>query len=471
MARTKAPRRYNALEVGDISPLDDNEIPNPADVILKVALTTSAPTLSLSKPDPSFLLILNVEIFHSPQPNRAITVSTGRSAMDSVFTYVLGGFGLVSTTDGPYLLGRTMSPNYARQDFENKDLLRDPHFSWLKFITIPASGSVRVELPLQLERILLQSPGVNDEDLKPGMKYRVWMKQGMLSKVGTYSYWGDLAGDLKDKKLSKYSPSNHDGSRAEQLDYAAEVIAEDGWALQRSRSPVIRGNVGRFGPVVRVIPCRLVRGDGDMQRLRSKLPSPHISLGISCGRSSSSTLLPAPPSRFSRGRAYAQRGKLLQDVPRTGYTILHKASGAATTSGLFVRLVSEPQASGLNISSFKPSSLQISGPEVVKYRISQGFKHVPNPRTQDCIHIFRPRKISTSSRYVDMLFCLFWPCLDLEDLRHSYFRVGIVGRVGFQVIDWRLSRTGRRYDAATSKVASADSAAGRMATVEQTFMS
>jgi hypothetical protein len=106
-----------------------------------------------------------------------------------------------------------------------------------------------VELPLPLERILLHTPNVNDEDLKPGMKYRVWTKQDMLDVVGRESYWGDIAGDLKDKKLSQYSPFEYDGSPADPLNYTAEVIAGDGWEHQWSRTPVIRGNVGKFGPV------------------------------------------------------------------------------------------------------------------------------------------------------------------------------------------------------------------------------
>jgi hypothetical protein len=190
-----------------------------------------------------------MEIFHSPRPNRAVTVSTGRSALDVVFAYSRGAFFLVSLTDGPGLLTQRMSVNHVRQDFENKDLLRDPDFSWLKFKTIPASGSARVELPLPLERILLHTPNVNDEDLKPWMKYHVWMKQDMLDVVGRESYWGDIAGDLKDKKLSQYSPFEYDGSPADPLNYTAEVIAGDGWEHQWSRTPVIRGNVGKFGPV------------------------------------------------------------------------------------------------------------------------------------------------------------------------------------------------------------------------------
>ncbi|KAJ6595109.1 hypothetical protein DFH09DRAFT_1136184 [Mycena vulgaris] len=254
MVRTRNPRGYSAVEVGEVNPLENNEILDAQDVILKVNLTTSSPILSLSNPDPFFRLLLDVEIFHSPQPNSALTISTGRSALDNLRTWSLGGFRLICLTEGPQcLLTNIAIPHYVRQDEQNKDLLRDPGFEWLKFITVPAAGSIRVELPLPLEKILLETSTIKDNDLKPGMKYKVWMNDDLLWRLGDYNYWGDLAGDLKDKKLSSYRP-DPDGSPAEHpSNYAADVLAENGWALQRSGGPEIRGNVGRFGPVIEFV--------------------------------------------------------------------------------------------------------------------------------------------------------------------------------------------------------------------------
>ncbi|KAJ6560010.1 hypothetical protein B0H19DRAFT_1069718 [Mycena capillaripes] len=257
MARTRRPLRGNSpLEVGDVNPLDDSEVRDPDDVVMKVTLTTSSPTLSLSNPDPFFRLLFDLEIFHSPRPNSALTVSTGRSALDAS-AYSLGAIRLYSMAAGqPYLLTPGGFPHYARQDEQNKDLLRDPDFDWLKFITVPASGSIRVEIPFPLEKILRSTNGVNEEDLKPGMKYRVWMRSTFLGHLGLYNYWGDLARDLKDKKLSSYSPFEPDSSPAEDsADYAAEVVAGDGWALRRFEGIGIRGNVGRFGPLMTKVSC------------------------------------------------------------------------------------------------------------------------------------------------------------------------------------------------------------------------
>ncbi|KAJ7211105.1 hypothetical protein C8J57DRAFT_1539607 [Mycena rebaudengoi] len=244
-------RHVDPVEVGEDNPLDDCIIKNQENVILKVRLTTSAPTLSMSHPDPNFHLILDVETFYSPQPNSALTISTGRSVLDTASPYfagVPGAFHLVCIAEGPAKLMLTLQahPNYVRHDPINKDLLRDPEFDHLQFVTIPASESIRIEHPLSLEQILRENPTVKREELKMGMKYRVWMSHSLLCSVGRYSYWGDMEVELKDKKLSSYSP---DESPAEELGYSAEVIEADGWALKRHRSPDMRGNVGRFGPV------------------------------------------------------------------------------------------------------------------------------------------------------------------------------------------------------------------------------
>ncbi|KAJ7681928.1 hypothetical protein DFH06DRAFT_1289614 [Mycena polygramma] len=253
MARTSQPRgrKLDPVEHGDHNPLDDNEIRGPENIILKVTLTTSSPTLSISNPDPTFRLFFDVAIFYTPHPDSPLTISTGRSTLD-VMAYWLGGIHLLRIAEGPqFVLKNTGIAHPQLMNFRNKDLLRDPEFHWMKFITIPASGSTRVELPLRF--MLSDSHTVKREDLKPGMKYRVCTKNEFLTNLGSYSYSGDLAGDLKDKKLSNY-PFEQDGSPSDPSDYLADVVAGEGWALQCQDGYLdVRGNVGKFGPVIEFV--------------------------------------------------------------------------------------------------------------------------------------------------------------------------------------------------------------------------
>ncbi|KAJ7167863.1 hypothetical protein C8R46DRAFT_1350780 [Mycena filopes] len=250
---TGRPRGLDPTEVGDLNPLDDTEVAEPECVVLKVTLSTSAPTLSLSRPDPLFRLLADVEIFHSPRPGCAVTLSIGRSALDDDMAFVLGAFHLVGlpgpVPPGPMLLTQKFYPHYRCRSPINKDLLRDPDFGWTKFVTVPAAGSTRVEVTMPLEEILRNSPEANIGDLKAGMRYGVWMKQDMLLRIGDYFYWGDMAGELKGKKLSSLQAVEGFQAVGDSAGFLAEVIAGDGWALQRPVRLYVRGNVGKFGPV------------------------------------------------------------------------------------------------------------------------------------------------------------------------------------------------------------------------------
>ena len=74
---------------------------------------------------------------------------------------------------------------------------------WVSLLTIPASGSVSVAHPLSLSRIFKYEsslkPGV---DVMPGESYTVRMDERFVGS--TWWYWGDLEGDLAEKKLSEW---------------------------------------------------------------------------------------------------------------------------------------------------------------------------------------------------------------------------------------------------------------------------
>lgn len=211
-------------------------------MIFKVTVTTSSPTLSLSHPDPDFHLTMSIRIFHSPRPEAPITISTGRSAFGKPSELYFNGFQLACITDEnkSFELSMDGSTEYFDYDpaIDNRDL---KEMEWTDFFTIPASGSVQIKHALPLERMLLHSL-LTTADLQPGMRYRVWMKQRFLERIH-HTYWGDLEGDLKEKKLSNYESLGWDNDGSEYLG-----IEGDGWALQGPRVQV-RGNVGRHGPV------------------------------------------------------------------------------------------------------------------------------------------------------------------------------------------------------------------------------
>ncbi|RDB23908.1 hypothetical protein Hypma_009486 [Hypsizygus marmoreus] len=229
-------------EIGADNPLDSDHYERSDAVILGVKLSTSSSTLSVSKPDPHFHLVLTVSFLHSPRPNSSFTISTGRSVLDPDFD-TRGAFRLVCEADEKQSLRLSpeTEPHYAYQPTENRDLKT---IEWLKFITIPASGTVQIELPLPLERILRANDDVKREDMKPGTKYRVWMKQALLHFP--YSYWGNLGGDLKDKKLSdRMSPETGKLSEAEEDE--CKALERKGWVFDQGRVQAL-GNVGRHGP-------------------------------------------------------------------------------------------------------------------------------------------------------------------------------------------------------------------------------
>lgn len=228
--------------MGDVNPLDDDSIDDPSNVVIKVRLTTSSPTLSLSNPDPgNFCLILSLRIFHSPYAKKAITICRDGSAYSNPTNW--NAFRLVCLTEeGKDLAVPSFGAQRNRQipSTENKDLKEMRHF-----ISIPASRPIEIEHAATLDQMLRNSRRRVD-DLKPGMRYRVWMKDDFLHS--RYSYWGDLEDELRGKKLS-------DG-RAEGVDGDGEKyvgLESDGWVLRVAAGVDIRGNVGKHGPVFELV--------------------------------------------------------------------------------------------------------------------------------------------------------------------------------------------------------------------------
>lgn len=83
----------------------------------------------------------------------------------------------------------------------------------MRFKTIPAKGqgTLIVKHDLPLERMFQQEHTLNPADIKPGEKFRVTMTSLRLGWV-TWWAFGDIEGDLKDKKFAKWQlPDEKEG--------------------------------------------------------------------------------------------------------------------------------------------------------------------------------------------------------------------------------------------------------------------
>ncbi len=73
---------------------------------------------------------------------------------------------------------------------------------WLHLITIPAEGQVQVTHNQPISRIFRYEKRLTKDDLRPGESYRMQINPGYLGTA--WWCWGDLEGDLKDKKFSAW---------------------------------------------------------------------------------------------------------------------------------------------------------------------------------------------------------------------------------------------------------------------------
>lgn len=126
---------------------------------------------------------------------------------------------------------------------------------WNRWITIPATRSIRIEHEVSLTELLEEEKNsykdgpVRLEDLKPGMRFILWVRASSLLN-GYYAYWGGLEDELKDKKLSDYFSGEVDDSTGKPV----TPPSQDEWAWRLNEDGAeVRGNIGRFGPVMEVI--------------------------------------------------------------------------------------------------------------------------------------------------------------------------------------------------------------------------
>lgn len=186
-----------------------NDVPEPK-VQLEATLSTSElHSISLSRPEDSsnLKLVATIRIVSSAKPTSAVTLLTNYTIFDNSKSDALGTIHFtplqnISQPDCTLALGPRNYPYKVRTGGDLDLRKRDN----LKFITIPplGQGTAKVEYDLSPGRIFRYSSLSIPENLskiKPGETYRITTNSdGWLS----WWIWGDLEGDLANKKFSRW---------------------------------------------------------------------------------------------------------------------------------------------------------------------------------------------------------------------------------------------------------------------------
>ena len=106
------------------------------------------------------------------------------------------------------------------------------HRPWLQFITIPAAAAaappVVISHDLPLSRIFQFESDLRKEDVKPGEEYSIRLDPRY---VGTMWWcWGDLEGDLKEKKFSEWR-KGWEGWNFGVDEPEKELVEREGWVV------------------------------------------------------------------------------------------------------------------------------------------------------------------------------------------------------------------------------------------------
>lgn len=208
--------------------------------VIAVNLSTSSPTCPRNaddKSDPPFQIVLSLRIEDSTQPDRAITISTKGTIFEpsdpdaGIDTLALNTFSALTSTSNPdrsIHLGN-LKPHYARSSKPKPLDLKERE--GVHLLTIPANGEVQVRHDLPITRILSRDGRWNADDLKPGESFRFHMNPDYLGC--TWWCWGDLDGDLKDKRLSAWEEGlNLSGG----VKPTPQQVEDEGWVLGANRA-------------------------------------------------------------------------------------------------------------------------------------------------------------------------------------------------------------------------------------------
>ena len=126
-------------------------------------------------------------------------------------------------------------PNYGSKP-DIPDLRERP---WMRFETVPASeqGALIIKHDISLDRLFMFSHYLKAADVQPGEKFRVCMNPRRAFQCPWWAF-GDMNGDLKDKKFAQCSLPDENGFISnffpgeKRPDFAQ--MEKDGWVFSQN---------------------------------------------------------------------------------------------------------------------------------------------------------------------------------------------------------------------------------------------
>ncbi|KAF4541064.1 hypothetical protein BFW01_g3262 [Lasiodiplodia theobromae] len=200
---------------------------------IAVSASPSSPTLSINNNQQDFQLRISLRIAETTRPGQAITISTNGTVFaplnpaGQVDTLSRGTVSLAAVVEPPvegnlrrYIQLGNFKTHEARRESPPADLKERP---WVHLLTIPAEGSVEVAHDLPVSRIFRHEEKLTKEDVV-GESWRFRLNDGYVGT--TWWCWGDLEGDLKEKRLSPW----HEGMLSRSYGEPKPDV-DDGWVL------------------------------------------------------------------------------------------------------------------------------------------------------------------------------------------------------------------------------------------------
>jgi hypothetical protein len=208
---------------------------------IEVRMRPSSPTISLSSDGDGFEIIMELRLASSAQEGRRpITVALDGSCFEE-HEPGAGGFdamaqgridGLFRAEDALPTCPAMRLGNFRVNSRAPADWTADLRERGTQLLTLPGDGSpATVHHRLDWGRIFKYAEMITKDDLQPGQRFKARINP--RSMITSWWSWGDIDGDLKDKKLHYWTPG-YDHEEKPDEDFIREgnwVLGEEGLLL------------------------------------------------------------------------------------------------------------------------------------------------------------------------------------------------------------------------------------------------